>query len=164
MIWECLWRLQWNQQNHGKDCSNNQNSMVNTADLTLKQKFDCEISGITRWDLKIGDNSLVESFIEISVINWWWKNHQPSTHESLRLFRVCIVSWKDPESNEVWKRMIKWITSSQNCRDFNGISGEPTQFEWNIFPRFDTLQLYGKMTDLLSRLGEHQKISQKEFC
>ena len=47
-----------------------------------------------------------------------------------------------------------WITSSQNCRDFNGISGEPTQFEWKIFPRFDTLQLYGKMKDLLSRLGE----------
>ena len=28
------------------------------------------------------------------------------------------------------------------------------KFEWNIFPGFDTLQLCGKVTDLLSRLGE----------
>ena len=28
------------------------------------------------------------------------------------------------------------------------------KFEWNIFPGFDTLQLYGKVKDLLSRLGE----------
>ena len=34
------------------------------------------------------------------------------------------------------------------------ISGEPTEFEWNIFPGFTTLQLNGKVTDLLSRLGE----------
>ena len=24
------------------------------------------------------------------------KNHQSSTHEGLRLFRFCIVSWEDP--------------------------------------------------------------------
>ena len=48
----------------------------------------------------------------------------------------------------------RWITSSQRYRDFDGISGEPTEFEWNIFPGFDTLQLCGKVKDLLSRLGE----------
>ena len=37
---------------------------------------------------------------------------------------------------------------------FDGISGEPTEFERNIFPGFDTLQLYDKVKDLLSRLGE----------
>ena len=39
-------------------------------------------------------------------------------------------------------------------RDFDGINGEPTEFEWNIFTGFTTLQLCGKVTDLLSRLGE----------
>ena len=29
--------------------------------------------------------------------------------------------------------------------------GEPTVFEWNIFPGFTTLQLCGKVTDLLSK-------------
>ena len=32
--------------------------------------------------------------------------------------------------------------------------GEPTEFEWNIFPGFTTLQLCGKVNDLLSDLGE----------
>ena len=61
---------------------------------------------------------------------------------------------QNPDSNEAWKKRIKWITSSQSYRDFDGISGEPTEFEWNIFPGFDTLQLCGKVKDLLSRLGE----------
>ena len=61
---------------------------------------------------------------------------------------------QNPGANDVWKKRIEWITTSQSYRDFDGISGEPTEFEWNIFPGFTTLQLYGKVTDLLSRLGE----------
>ena len=49
---------------------------------------------------------------------------------------------------------MEWITSSQSYRNFDGINGEPTEFEWNIFPGFDTLQLCDKVKDLLSRLGE----------
>ena len=59
-----------------------------------------------------------------------------------------------PKSNESWKDRIGWITTSQSYRDFDGISGEPTEFEWNVFPGFTALQLYGKVTDLRSRLGE----------
>ena len=60
-----------------------------------------------------------------------------------------------PKANESWKDRIGWITTSQINRDHDGISGEPTEFEWNIFPGFTTLQLNGsKVTDLLSRLGE----------
>ena len=36
----------------------------------------------------------------------------------------------------------------------DGINGEPTEFEWNIFPGFTTLQLCGKINDLLSDLGQ----------
>ena len=61
---------------------------------------------------------------------------------------------QNPESNKAWEQRIGLITSSQIYRDFDGISGEPTEFEWNIFPGFDTLQFYGKVKDLLSRLGE----------
>ena len=46
-----------------------------------------------------------------------------------------------PDANEGWKKRIEWITTSQSCRDYEGINGEPTEFEWNIFPGFDTLQL-----------------------
>ena len=58
------------------------------------------------------------------------------------------------ESNKAWKERIGWITSSQSYRDFDGIDGEPTKFEWNIFPGFDTLQLSAEVKSLLSRLGE----------
>ena len=68
----------------------------------------------------------------------------------LRLGRVH----QHPKSSESRKDRIGWITTSQSYRDYDGISGEPTEFEWNIFPGFTTLQLYGEVTDLLSRLGE----------
>ena len=61
---------------------------------------------------------------------------------------------QNPDANEAWKKRIEWITTSQSYRDYDGISGEPIDFEWNIFPGFDTLQLFGKVKDLLSRLGE----------
>ena len=49
---------------------------------------------------------------------------------------------------------VGWITIDQSYRDYDGINGEPTEFEWNIFPGFTTLQLCGKVTDLLSKLEE----------
>ena len=69
------------------------------------------------------------------------------------------MSWKGPstsgpESNEAWKKRIEWIITDKSYRDCDGINGEPTEFEWNIFPGFITLQLCGKATDLLSRSGE----------
>ena len=59
-----------------------------------------------------------------------------------------------PQSNEAWKQRIGWNITDKSYRDFDGINGEPTEFEWNIFPGFTTLQLCGKVTDLLSRLQE----------
>ena len=58
------------------------------------------------------------------------------------------------DSNEAWKNRIAGVHSVRSYRDYDGISGEPTEFEWNIFPRFTTLQLCGKINDLLSDLGQ----------
>ena len=58
------------------------------------------------------------------------------------------------ESNEAWKKRIGWIVTDKSYRDYDGINGEPTEFEWNIFPGFTTSQFCGKVTDLLSKLGE----------
>ena len=63
------------------------------------------------------------------------------------------MSWKGPSTSEVQRsleRQVGWIITDQSYRDYDGISGEPTEFEWNIFPGFTTLQLYGKVTDLLT--------------
>ena len=66
------------------------------------------------------------------------------------------MPWEDPSTSR-FQRSLK----EQNCRghgrdyrDYDTIDGEPTEFEWNIFPGFTTLQLCGKVNDLLSDLGE----------
>ena len=59
-----------------------------------------------------------------------------------------------PDSNEAWKNRIAGVKSVRSYRDYDGINGEPTEFEWNIFPGFTTLQLCGKINDLLSDLGQ----------
>ena len=59
-----------------------------------------------------------------------------------------------PESNEAWKNRVAGIQSGKSYRDYDAINGESTEFEWNIFPGFTTLQLCGKINDLLSDLGQ----------
>ena len=59
-----------------------------------------------------------------------------------------------PDSNEAWKNRIAGVKSGRSYRDYDEINGEPTEFEWNIFPGFTTLQLCGKINDLLSDLGQ----------
>ena len=59
-----------------------------------------------------------------------------------------------PESNEAWKNRVAGIRSEKSYRDYDAISGESTEFEWNIFPGFTTLQLCDDINDLLSDLGQ----------
>ena len=59
-----------------------------------------------------------------------------------------------PESNEAWKKRIEGITTDKSYRDYDGINGEPTEFVWNIFPGFTTLQPCDKISDLLSSMGQ----------
>ena len=57
-----------------------------------------------------------------------------------------------PENYEEFISLILW-TTSQSCRDSDGISGEPTEFEWNIFPGFTTLQLVREVQEFLSKMS-----------
>ena len=59
-----------------------------------------------------------------------------------------------PESNEAGKNRVAGIRSEKSYRDYDAINGESTEFEWNIFPGFTTLQLCDKISDLLSSLGQ----------
>ena len=56
------------------------------------------------------------------------------------------------------KNRIAGVNAEKSYRDYDGIDGEPTEFEWNIFPGFTTLQLCGKINDLLSDLRETPEI------
>ena len=59
-----------------------------------------------------------------------------------------------PDSNEAWKNRVTGIQSGKSYSDCEDIKGESTELEWNIFPGFTTLQLCGKINDLLSDLGQ----------
>ena len=132
---------------------------MNSRDLTLKQMFDItaklvsdqdEINGLEniRWEKK--------SWKEVSLIG-------DETVINLQRTKVYIFSdsvlcfgriHQHPESIEAWKNRIAGVMADKSYRDNDGINGEPTEFEWNIFPGFTTLQLCGKVNDLLSDLGE----------
>ena len=58
------------------------------------------------------------------------------------------------DSNEAWKNRVAGARAERNYSDFEDVKGESTEFEWNIFPGFTTLQLCDKISDLLSYLGQ----------
>ena len=143
----------------GKNFVEIQNPIMNSRDLTLKQMFDVtaklvgeqdEINGLDK--IHWGKNS----WRQLSLIG-------DETVIDLQRTKVYVFSdsvlclgkvHQHPESNEAWKKRIEGITTDESYRDYDGINGEPTEFEWNIFPVFTTLQLCGKVNDLLSDLGE----------
>ena len=143
----------------GKNYQNNRHSIANTTDLTLKQMFDISTKLVSEQD-------------EISNLETiGWENHSwkylslIDDERIINLQRAKVYVFSDsvlclgkilqnPESNEAWKQRLEWIKSSQSYRNFDRIDGEPTEFEWNVFPGFDTLQLCVKVKDLMSRLGE----------
>ena len=143
----------------GKNFMDNQNSIMNSTDLTLKKMFDITLKLVSEQ----------EEINNLDQIHWErhsWKQLSLIGDETVINFqRAKVYVFSDsalclgrvhqhPESNEAWKKRIGWITTDKSYRDYDGINGEPTEFEWNIFPGFTTLQLCGKVTDLLSRLGE----------
>ena len=147
----------------GKNYQNNCHSIANTTDLTLKQMFDISTKLVSEQD-------------EISGLETiGWENHSCKylsligderiinlQRTKVYVFSVSVLCLgkilQNPESNEAWEQRLGWIKSSQSYRNFDRIDGELTEFEWTIFPGFDTLQLSDQVKSLLYRLGETPEI------
>ena len=70
---------------------------------------------------------------------------------------LCFASerlFKHSESTKFKRTEFAGARSEKSYSDSDAINGESTEFEWNIFPGFTTLQLCGKINDLLSNLGQ----------
>ena len=68
---------------------------------------------------------------------------------------LCLgMIHENPQSNDAWEQRLGWFKSSSKYRNFDRIDGEPMEFEWNIFPGFNTLQLSEEVKRLLLRLDE----------
>ena len=143
----------------GKNFSRIQNSIMNSTDLTLKQMFDITAKLVDEQD----------EINSLDPIQWRknsWKQLSLIGDEAIvNLQRTKVYVFSDsvlclgkihqhPESKKAWKKRIEGVMTEKSYRDYDGINGEPTEFEWNIFPGFTTLQLCGKVNDLLSDLGE----------
>ena len=145
----------------GKNFQDNQNSTMNTTDLTLKKLFDMSAKLVGEQD----------EIFNVDKIHWEknsWKQLSMIGDEtviSLQRTKVYVFSdsvlcpgriHQNPESNEAWKKRIEWITSSQSYRDFDGIDGEPTEFEWNGVKTFGWENSSWKY---LSLIGDERVVS-----
>ena len=143
----------------GKKFSTSQNFIMNSRDLTLKQMIDITAK-------LVGEQ---EDINNLDNIHWgknsWTRLSLIGDEIVINLQRTKVYVFSDsvlflgkvlqhPESNEAWKKRIEGVITEKSYRDYDGINGEPTELEWNIFPGFTTLQLCGKINDLLSDLGK----------
>ena len=131
--------------------------------LTLKQMFDVtaqlvidqdEINGLDKiqWEKYSWTRlSLIEDEV---VINLQSTKVYVFSDSVLCLGKVH----QHPNSNEAWKNRVAGARSEKSYRDYDVINGVSTEFEWNIFPGFTTLQLCDKINDLLSDLGQTPEI------
>ena len=139
--------------------SNNWHSIKNTKDLTMKQFFDISAKLVSKQDGIYG----------VKTIDWEnssWKYLSLNGDEqviSLQRTKVYVFSdsvlcpgkiLENPQSNIAWEDRLTWFKSSPEYRALDRIEGEPMEFEWIVFPGFNTLQLSQEVKELLLRLNE----------
>ena len=64
---------------------------------------------------------------------------------------------KNPISNTVWERQLEWFKDSSQYRSLDTIVGEQTEFEWNIFPGFSTLELVREVQKFMSNMADPEQ-------
>ena len=139
----------------GKNFSIMQNVVLNEENLTLKRMFDVTAQTIHNEEeiycLENVENQK-NPWTQLSLIN-------DPVIISLQSTKVYVFSdsvlclgkvLQHPECNEAWKSRVAGVRAERNYRDFEDVSGESTEFAWNIFPGFTSLQLCDKISNLLS--------------
>ena len=91
----------------GKNFQDNQNFIMNTADLTLKKMFDISAKLVGEQD----------EIFNVDKIHWEkhsWKHlsligdetiMESPTRKSLCLLRFCVVSWEGPSTSAVHRSL-----------------------------------------------------------
>ena len=143
----------------GKNYSDNLHSIKNTEDLTMKQMFDIS-------EKLISEQS--DEIYGVNTINWEdssWKylslvgDEQVVSLSNTKVYVfsdsvLCLGKMNEnPRSNFAWEDKLMRFKSSSEYRALHTIDGEPTEFEWNIFPGFTTLQLVREVQEFLSKMS-----------
>ena len=107
----------------GKNFQDYQNSIVDTADLTLKQMFDISAKSVSEQDEISGLETIgwekhlwkyLSLICDDRIINLQRTKVYVFSDSVSRLGRIH----QNPESNEAWKKRIEWITTSQSYIDY----------------------------------------------
>ena len=143
----------------GKNYSTMQNVVKNEESLTLKQMFDVTAQMIHNEEEIYCLDKIVyqkNSWTQLSLINDPVIIKLQSTKVYVFSDSVLCLGkvLQHPECNEAWKSRVAGVRAERSYRDFEDVSGESTEFEWNIFPGFTSLQLCDKISNLLSSLGQ----------
>ena len=116
----------------GKNFMDIQNSIMNSRDPILKHMFDITAK-------LVGEQEEINNVDKIHWEKHSWKHLSligDETVINLQRAKVYVFSYsvlclrrvhQHPQSNKAW------IITDKSYRDFDGINGEPTEFEWNIF-------------------------------
>ena len=163
----------------GKNFSTIQNSIMNSEDLTLKQMFDINAKLVSDQDEINGLDNIhwgKNSWRQLSLIG-------DETVINLQRTKVYVFSdsvlclgkiLQHPESNEAWKNRIAGVMSEKSYRDYDGINGEPTEFEWpttipmherkwiDIEPSEPTLAAYDVLKKVISLLRHNQTVQRED--
>ena len=152
----------------GKNYQNKCQSILNTTDLTLKQKFDVS-------------TKLVSERGEISGLETvGWENHSwkylslIGDERILNLQRTKVYVFSDSvlcvgkilENLPIERCMgakIRMDQTSQNYRNFDRIDGEPMEFEWNISQDSIRFSSVKKSKVYCTDWDKQQKFSQEEY-
>ena len=128
--------------------------------LSLKQMFDVTAQFVNNQEeINCVDKILYQknSWTQLSLIN----DPLIINLQSTKVYEfsdsvLCLGKvLQHPECNEAWKNRVAGVRAERSYRDYyDAVSGETTEFEWNIFPGFTTLQLCDRISDLLSSLGQ----------
>ena len=141
---------------HGNELLGQSSFITSTEDLTLKQMFDISARLASEQD----EISGVET---IGWANYSWKYLSLIGDERVINFQrtkvyvflnsvLCLGEiFENPQSNDAWEDRLGWFKSSPEYRNFDRIDGEQMDFEWNIFPGFNALQLSEEVKSLLLR-------------
>ena len=143
----------------GKNFSTMQNVVKNQESLTLKQMFDVTAQMIHNEEEIYCLDQIVyqkNSWTKLSLINDPVIINLQSTKVYVFTDSVLCLGKvvQHPECNEAWKNRVAGVRAERSYRDYEDVSGESTEFEWNIFPGFTSLQLCDKISNLLSSLGQ----------
>ena len=68
---------------------------------------------------------------------------------------------QNPTSNSACEEKLSGFKSSPQHKTLDTNDGEPMELEWNIFPRFTTLQLINKVHEFLTNMGDPSQFKRR---